>query len=329
MKYRAIVWILIPILFLLVISAAYAETKTKMMGTEEIQSRLDDLSVIIKTNESSPEHLAAIKEYAQLMARPSARPVEITIGKFNALLEYTRTVEEKKAVLENLSGLKHPYTLFLLLPFIPQEPLRDAAYESCIHIARQIRAAYPEAVDSILNDMLRMVSDKKRQKALWKILAQPVHVKDYLLGWQVAGTYDNNDAMFPPGQPGSDAAAWHVLPVDLSAWNPGTLDLANALGTKAGTAYLRTWLHSPADQNAELVLSSKSHVTVRLNGVCIFKNDSAPRWISRKDVIPLTLIQGENSLMIKAVHPDGTWKISAKLYKADGAPLGDVSCYLK
>lgn len=329
MKYRAIVWILMPILFLLGIFAAYAETKTKMMGEEEIQSRLDELAVIIKTNESSPEHLAAINEYARLLARPSARPVEITIGKFNALLEYTRTVEEKKVVLGNLSGLKHPYTLFLLLPFIPQEPLRDAAYESCIHIARQIRAAYPEAVDSILNAMLRMISEKKRQKALRKILAQPVQVKDYLLGWQVAGTYDSTDAIFSPEQPDSDAVAWHVLPVDLNAWNPGTLDLANALGTKEGTAYLRTWLHSPAAQNAELVLSSKSQVTVWLNGVRIYKKDSPPRWIARTDAIPFTLNQGENSLRIKVFHPGGAWKISTRLHKADGSMLDNVSCYLK
>ncbi len=304
---------------------SWAAPKSEPPEPEKIQARLEELATSIKTTRGGPAHLESINEYARLLAEPSTRSADVTIGKYNTLLEYAHTLEAKKAVLEGVAGFFHPYALVLLLPFLPQEPLRDTAFASSLTVARSIRAAYPEVVDAQLKEMLRIVTDAKKQKAIRKLMNPPVRAGDYILAWQVSGphTGDTSDS------PNADGWAWRVMPVDLSEHTPGYLDLDKVLGKTAGIAYLRTWVLSPIAQDAELVLKSKNGVKVWLNGTSIPAADSWPGWLSRKERMRMTLHQGENQLLITVPPAGGGWGVSARIHKADGKALENVSIYIK
>lgn len=78
---------------------------------------------------------------------------------------------------------------------------------------------------------------------------------------------------------------------------------------------------SDGDQDAVLKLGSDDDVVVWLNGREVHRNASARPCEVDQDSVPVHLVKGENTLLVKVLQGEGQWALVARLTKADGSPL--------
>jgi hypothetical protein len=114
--------------------------------------------------------------------------------------------------------------------------------------------------------------------------------------------------------------------VGLGEWtHPGqhawTVDLEGLIGGDRRAAYLMTEIVSPAPQDAVLELGSDDGIKAWLNGQLVHANNVLRGHTPGEDRVPVTLREGQNSLMLKVIEEGGDWAASARLVGPDGEPL--------
>ncbi len=83
------------------------------------------------------------------------------------------------------------------------------------------------------------------------------------------------------------------------------------------TAYALTFIDSGKDQNVNLILGITDQVTVYVNDKQINKADENTiknrEWSDRNTVIPISLKEGRNTLILKLDHSDWVWLLSGEI----------------
>ncbi|HOX38155.1 MAG TPA: HEAT repeat domain-containing protein [Candidatus Brocadiia bacterium] len=151
--------------------------------------------------------------------------------------------------------------------------------------------------------------------------------------WQVSGPYMQEgktgqeifDVAFPPEQADAKGVEWNDQ--DVGEGNkPWLINLDASIGGDDRAAYLRTRIHSPKEQDAQLEVGSDDGIKVWLNGVEVHSNKAVRPTTAWEDKVKISLKEGWNDLLLKVVDYKDNWSACARVRAADGGPLPDIKC---
>ena len=106
----------------------------------------------------------------------------------------------------------------------------------------------------------------------------------------------------------------------------GYIDLAQHFGEKAErtSAYLYTEVDSEKAQDAVLKIGSCDGVVCWLNGERVHNNQGGRIWKPEADTVPVKLIAGVNSILLRVSQLNGPWGASVTLLDSAGHGLSTV-----
>jgi hypothetical protein len=90
-------------------------------------------------------------------------------------------------------------------------------------------------------------------------------------------------------------------------------------------AYAAAIFNSSEAVPATLALGVSDGVQVWLNDVCVLTDLRPREWAPGNVRVPVTLARGANTLLVKSVHADGLWFLSARIEDSEGNPLRRIS----
>ncbi len=167
--------------------------------------------------------------------------------------------------------------------------------------------------------------------------------------WWVAGPFDapageGLTTLYPPDEEldlsdrydgkGDAKVAWQKAERPLT---PGAdfgaeyfVNLATVFGERHydAVAYALVYLHASEDLEAVLALGSDDGVVVRLNGREIHRVAVGRAYQARQDRVPLRLVAGVNTLLLRVDQHGGDWGFGASVERADGRPEPRVRALL-
>ena len=76
---------------------------------------------------------------------------------------------------------------------------------------------------------------------------------------------------------------------------------------------------------ATLALGVSDGAQVWLNGECVLKDMRPREWAPGNVRVPVELARGANTLLVKSLHADGLWFLSARIEDGAGNPLRGIS----
>ena len=307
---------------------------------EAVRAALTEIGARAATPDRAAEVLAAALQTATAPAVRSALLRSLSqlggptaLGAVQeALDDHDATrADERKAILASLAMAPDPRAGEIISASLGDAAVQTAAATALLTLARRLLGLdLAQARDFALRAQKACPADsvQRQAEALLKLTSG---MAAYLTSWQLAGPYTGVPrealftAVFPPEEGKDQPGDWKPLPVGTQPDKPWLLDLQQALGGDDRAAYLRTFLYAPRELQARLDLGSNDGVKVWLNGQPVHAN---PAWRELKpgeDELPITLLPGWNTLLLKVVQGDGEWGACARLVAPDGKPLEGVT----
>jgi hypothetical protein len=169
-----------------------------------------------------------------------------------------------------------------------------------------------------------------RERAL-KLSDRIGEYEGFITEWLVAGPFavagkagnDIFDTPFAPEQSG-ESVEWRPQPAGDNADNYWLIDLNRSIAGDNRVGYLRTYIHSPAQQPARLELGSDDGVKAWLNGEVVHANNALRGCRRGEDVVSITLREGWNELLLKVSNNGGGFAACARVRNPEGGSLKNV-----
>ncbi|MCX7017336.1 MAG: hypothetical protein NTW86_33030, partial [Candidatus Sumerlaeota bacterium] len=152
---------------------------------------------------------------------------------------------------------------------------------------------------------------------------------DFIKDWVLSGPYmqegktgnDLFDVAFPPEDPKAKDVKWAPMKSPKAPAHMFYIDLKYELGGDNRVAYMKTNVFSPKEQKAQLALGSDDSIIAWLNGEKVFGKKVSRSLKPGADKAPITLKEGENTLMLKVTQDKGYWGAVAQITAPDGSKL--------
>jgi HEAT repeat protein len=293
------------------------------------QAALDLLLKLAKDAPAETQRILALRAAVRLLGSNGPLPRAEVLDRYGAALALATRTDERKAVLAGLGGIADLRAAEMIRPELDKEAVRVEAAMALLGVARRTLGSDLERVVGYVNDA-KAVADEGVRKEAEAVLTLAGEVSRFLRQWQVAGPYSGvaREALFatvfPPEEGKDKPEDWRPLASGLQPDKPWLLDLKQAIGGDDRVAYLRTFILAPASMPAQLELGSDDGIKAWVNGRAVHAN---PAWRGVKageDQVPITLLPGWNSLLLKVVQGAGDWGACARLVGRDGQPLQGV-----
>lgn len=287
---------------------------------------LDLLRTLFLEATQPTRRVLALRGYARLLAQDTERPSARKVEDYRALLEATRTPDERKLILAGLAEVPEPGALDLAVRCLADEAVGTEATLAVTRLAGALAGARPEAARQALEKAAAATAETNAKNQAKTLLLQMDAQVSWLTGWQVTGPYTQDgqdyaalfDHVFPPEQPGAIDVKWRDLPPGPDPARPFQLDLLKAIGGDQRVAYVRTFITSPKAQPALLELGTDDGVKVWLNGRVVHANNTARPLALDSDKVNVQLSEGVNVLLLKITQNNLGWEFAARLRQPDG-----------
>ena len=123
------------------------------------------------------------------------------------------------------------------------------------------------------------------------------------------------DTEFIPEDPMAKSVKW----VAVKEIKNGEVLFKKEFGGNNRVAYMRTTIISDKEQKISLEMGSDDGIKVWLNGKVVHKLYKSRAHKAGEDKINVTLIDGENNLLVKIIQAGGDWSASVIISSLDGS----------
>ena len=271
----------------------------------------EELYKIASSSLNQVHKVLALRSYirmAELMQDPMAAYIK-------AMKLASRT-DEIRLVLGGLHHSDSLEALEMAEKYMADENLKAEAYMAAVKVANvycwQDGARARATLDKIITDA---PNDNIRNQAR-DVIKKMEKYKGLVAVWKGAGPYrlrGVNDgrrifetAFAPEKNPDADGIRWQIVIPEFEGDN--RINLEKTFGNiDYCCAYLRTIIHSPAEQNARLKLEVDDYIRAWLNGKQVSQD--------------IKLRQGANDFMLKVGDHGGGWNFKCQILKPDGSKL--------
>jgi hypothetical protein len=176
-----------------------------------------------------------------------------------------------------------------------------------------------------------MVHNRIQPQGHWD---HPLPVHGVVPAWYVLGPFEDKEgkmleADLPPDH-GIDLNAVYPVKFGTAGWRirettNGVLGLSNIYGDQVGVQkcidYAVCDVTSPIEQAVQMRLCTDDDAIVRLNGKEVYRFDG-PRGLEYdKDIVPITLPQGQSRIEVKLNNRAGMWGLYMRFTGPEGKPL--------
>ncbi len=278
------------------------------------------LKKVIASTSNPVEHVLALRGYVRLLNESdgaTARKLEL----YDDILRICKRKDEKMLIIAGLGALKDLGALPKLQPFLKDKDLADEAATAIVQLAREVRG---DAAVKALRGVLAAVKNEAVVERARSALADIAKYAGCVVTWEISGPYTDNNkghtAIYPvpfPPETNPAKATWRRV----VAQKDGRLDLLKAIGGSNRCAYMRCNIVVPKQTEARLSVGSDDGVKVWLNGNVVHENNVPRPFTWCEDTVPVVLLEGTNTLMLKITQGGGDWMGNARVTAADGAPI--------
>ena len=208
---------------------------------------------------------------------------------------------------------------------------------------------YVQMLETLVNTMPSTNSGSHAQ--VYRVLAQfysendtPENVENYLLAktgfvpetrWLTLGPFKNIDshgvlyAYIPEETTHIDTTAEYYGRDELISWEKSEYKLLDGHyvfdgDNDSSAAYTWAVVISPDERDIVMRFDSDDQGTVWLNGKQVFRHDRTSATKIDRYTVPVSLKQGENTILIKICNAWMTWDFYMRLTDADGVPFDDL-----
>ena len=292
---------------------------------------LPDLYELASANTVEEHRVLALRGYVRLVRLASSRTPLDTLAMLETAMALADRAEERKQVLAGVGQVIERSALDLARRFLTDPEVADEAAAAALAIARPLSAVDPLNAAATVDDLLAAdVAERVHDMAREAREYIDAH-SGFITTWMIAGPYapddvesgDLIDTAFTP-ETAVDEVAWRVLAITDPA-DPWTFDLADAVGGDNRCIYVRSHVVSDSAGPALMQIGSDDGVKVWLNGTVVHDNNVFRGHTRAEDEVPVTLNEGDNTLMLKVVQGGGGWAFSCGLRAVGGGKLDGVS----
>ncbi|MDE0089040.1 MAG: hypothetical protein OXU23_25200, partial [Candidatus Poribacteria bacterium] len=129
-----------------------------------------------------------------------------------------------------------------------------------------------------------------------------------------------------------DTTAKYNGPAGNVRWQKSTDDTLNgyiSLGDDVnwGVSYAFATVTSPEEREVQFRFDSDDQGKVWLNGTEVFTNPNQHSAEIDRDIIPVTLKQGKNRILVKVCQEKGGWGFYLRITDTNGKPFDDLKIY--
>ena len=290
-----------------------------------------DLLTVAKTDPKATHQVLALRGYVRLTGL-SAKPDAGKVAMYRQALEAAKRPEEKKMVLSALADSPSAATLAIAQSMMATADLKNEAAMATAKIARAVSGAYPAEAREAVDAVLAQAADENVKNQAQEVLNFLTRFEDYIVAWLASGRYEAKDkdgpglfdVVFPPEEGDGSKARWKPAPPG-TADQPWHFDLAATFGGGENCCgYLRTYIHSDKDRDAQLELGTDDGVKVWLNGKVVHANNATRGFGPAQDKVKISLKQGWNVLLMKVTQSGGGWEACARIRAPDGGKIKGV-----
>jgi sugar phosphate isomerase/epimerase/HEAT repeat protein len=289
-------------------------------------SALPALLEVVANDQDIPRYVLAFRGVVRLIGT-LAEPTDALIARYEAAMKLARRPDEKRLALAGLGSIRDRSVLPKLATYFDDPQLADDAAVAAIELSKTVRGE--DAIVS-LRQVLAKVKTENVQKQAKEALSEIAKFAGCVGMWEVAGPYTKDNmghtaiypVVFPPEQRDAKDVEWRRAKADRP---DGHLNLIPLCGESNRCAYMRVNIIVQETCQAQLNIGSDDGLKVWLNGnVCHEMN--VPRgYIPFEDTIPVVLLKGTNTLMMKITQGGGGWEANARVRDADGLPLAGLN----
>ncbi|MEW6074062.1 MAG: ThuA domain-containing protein [Planctomycetota bacterium] len=287
---------------------------------------------------ADPAHrAAAFAGFARTAALASARPAEATVALYRAAFALAATDEMRRSALEGVARVPDLGALDLAAAQLANPAVRRDAARAMIAVAGTLgREHYDAARGAVERAYAACSEDEAVRREAGAVLDRLESSADYITAWLFAGPYTQPEAgggalldvAFPPEPAGpAGAIEWKEVPA-AAIVAPGYVDLLQIAAGSDCCGYLATGIVSGQAQPARLELGSDDGIEVWLNGEVVHANNVMRGLTLGADVVPVSLKQGDNALLLKITQGGGDWSAACRIRSPEGFHLADVTVRL-
>ncbi len=304
--------------------AATFDAAVTALASWPTSAAVDDLVRVIESAAVPEQKATALAGYLRI-ASASDDPAAM----FRAVLEKVPSVSDKKMVLNEI-GLKCESleALDMTRSLLRQPQLQAAAAIATIRIGYKLRNSHEDAVRAVLTEVLAQVDHPDVQKRAQEVLNEVDKYEDHIKQWVAIGPFvderitsgrESYTTVFEPEKPDAKGLAWKPLTQGIGSWD---INLEATYGSLDHcTAYVRTMVWSPLDQEVQVEAGSDDALRIWVNGELIFNEYGERGAAPRQTVVPAKLRQGWNELKLKVVDHEGGWVFGCRIRQPNGGKL--------
>ncbi len=151
--------------------------------------------------------------------------------------------------------------------------------------------------------------------------------RPWISGWKASGPYQADGKTagqlldLPFALESGKDAAWKAVAAPGDAASKGMIDLAALAGEKRDSVvYLQARVKSALKQEALLSLGSSGGIRAWLNGKLVHSGNVPRPHAPDQDRVKVSLVEGWNTVLLKAAHGAGASRVSARFIKPPAFP---------
>ncbi len=125
----------------------------------------------IATSSEVPSYrIWSLRAYARLVSLPSERPPQATFEMLNHALSLATRTEDKELIITRLGSVRAPDALAMLLSFLDQAELTNAAVPSIFELAKGLSQSHPDQASAALEKIRSLTDDRAILQQIPKVL---------------------------------------------------------------------------------------------------------------------------------------------------------------
>ena len=130
----------------------------------------DELLEIVKTNDVESYRVWSLRAYARVVALPSERSPQKTFEMLQGAMKLAKRMEDKELFVSRLAAVRVPDALTLLVSFLDDAELKDAALPAVFTLAKGLSQSHPDQAAAALKKIQPLTKDPALQQQIPKVL---------------------------------------------------------------------------------------------------------------------------------------------------------------
>jgi len=306
------------------------EVLIRCLSNWESAAPLDAMLELAQTTNNDAIRRQALAGAIQLSENSVDLSPEKRAELFNNAINLAASPEVLKGVIGALQNTSYPEALAVVVKFLDNEQVKGEAEVATVKLAKALLGIAPDIVVPALKKVIAQSQmDLIKQEAQQTLEILP-KFEDFITAWMVSGPYTNEEIntnmlyefSFPPEKPEEEAKViWKPVSPGTNPNKPMVVELHKILGGENRVAYLRTYIWSDTELDANLLIGSDDGVRIWVNRNKVFGKNANRACVPDEDTVPIHLKQGWNHILAKIRQGSGEWEFCARIRKPDGSPF--------